>query len=1061
MKRILTSIVFAATAFWAFGAATVTDANGTLTIDVPSGEDYNLSTHATGIAANTWTEIVKTGPGTLNGAGSFTTTAFTGTLRIREGWFYAAQRDALPNNESAKVIVEGDATGGGTLKTFNDAGNVNLWDKKAHIYLSGTGVGGTAGAIHNVGKNPVGFHWIQLDADVLVHSELSNGQIQFRNHFDMQGHTARFTGQGEITFYVAITNPGDLIEDGRYIRFYTAQVHGLNGEGRPHRIYVRKGAVTVYNMSNRKTDWQIYGDHPSGTGYVNLLTTAGNTEGATTNKWTGSIYLDDRGGALTNTIAGGYGTAVNNPSLLHICELGSITGPGTLDFVPATSSIDGYAWVHGTNTYEGGTIVSGRTIVNFVDAKSIPDHNGYSDFFIYTGGTAYFTGRTAANPEGWDAQSWIDMFKRLSKYYGDGRAYYLEVPTGRTAELGTGELTYFENNQGTPMYYRLGVTGGGTAKATLTFTGRPWFLVRTTNEVTTLELSTPNAAGGEPGQILVQGNSRLVFKDAGLITCTTNILVYGNAANGLTPKLTVAANARIVRPVANKLAGIELGMNGTGRPSGTLEILAGGAVSNRLQSANSNNGTGALLVRSGGTFYQMGASGEDTYSAQGAGSEAYYELEEGATMTARGTGLYSTGGSSGISFFRIKGGLWDHSAGTLSVGRETTGMVYQTGGTIKMGSRLFMLPSAHYRRANGMGNSGFGSLTLEGNGTAFVTSERIAICDRGHSRGQIDVNDGAVLTAPKISKSLVQALSSNAKSDSTDFYQCPVDTTAYIGFNGGILRAAKNATDWLGNPTEDYTYGTTKRESSGVGDSRPDYVTVYAGGATLDASNFNVTVQAPIVKPGTGKSVTALAIPANADMTGYTAAPIVQIFGDGQGALAMAQYDSTNGVVTGVKVVSPGWGYTSATAQLIRGGKATATALTVTLAEADRTGGLTVTGGTGTVTLTAANTYGGPTTTAGGTLKVAHANAIPTGSEIRLGDGVLDMNNFAIPSGCTVKIADPAAYAARSNTVTVAKNLTAPVTVENVDELPPNWYVEQSNGNLNLVFSIGTCIIIR
>ena len=146
------------------------------------------------------------------------------------------------------MIVEGDATGGGTLKTFNDAGNVNLWSATARLFLSGTGVGGTAGALHNVGKNSVGFHWIQLDADVLVHSELTNGQIQFRNHFDMQGHTARCTGQGEITFYVTITNPGDLIEDGRIIRFHDPQVHGLNGEGRPHRISVRKGAGTVYNM---------------------------------------------------------------------------------------------------------------------------------------------------------------------------------------------------------------------------------------------------------------------------------------------------------------------------------------------------------------------------------------------------------------------------------------------------------------------------------------------------------------------------------------------------------------------------------------------------------------------------------------------------------------------------------------------------------------------------------------------------------------------------------------------------------------------------------------------
>ena len=126
-------------------------------------------------------------------------------------------------------------------------------------------------------------------------------------------------------------------------------------------------------------------------------------------------------------------------------------------------------------------------------------------------------------------------------------------------------------------------------------------------------------------------------------------------------------------------------------------------------------------------------------------------------------------------------------------------------------------------------------------------------------------------------------------------------------------------------------------------------------GAVGSVFNFNVTVKAPLVRPGSGKSVAALAIPANADMTGYVAAPIVQIFGDGQGALAMAVYDSTNGVVTGVKVVSPGWGYTRATAQLIRGGKSTTTALEVTLAEADRTGGLTVTGGTGTVTLTGAS----------------------------------------------------------------------------------------------------------
>ena len=1060
MKKTCAMLATTVAAAVVFAESTVTDADGTLTISVPSSEAYDLSKHAAGIANNTWTKIVKTGPGTLNGNGAFTTRTFTGELRIAEGYYYANSRDSLPCNTAAKTVVEGDATGGGTLKTYNSTGNVNLWSDTARLFLSGTGVGGTAGAIHNVGTASAGYLWIQLDGDVLLHSEDKDGQMQFRNPFDMQGHTATFTGQGEATFFVTISNPGDLVENGRYIRFHEPQLHGLNGEGRPHRIYVRGGAVTCYNHSTL-TDWEIYGDHSAGKGFVNLLASSGNNEaGKETNRWSGCIWLDDRGGALTNTIAGGHWTETNG-SMFHLCERGRISGPGTLVFDQASSTVRGRTWVHGTNTYEGGTIVRANSTVTFVDEKSVPLHDGYADFFIYTGGCAYFTGRSAAHPEGWGAQSWIDILTRLSKYYGDTRDYHLDAPAGQTAELGAGTLPYIENNPGVPQYYRMGVTGGGTAKATLTFTGRPWFIVRATNDVTTLELSTPGATGGEPGQILVKSKARLLFKDAGTLTCVTNIEVAENADLGYFPRLVVGANSRIVRPVASKIAGVMLACGGIGRPNGTLEILAGGVVSNRVLLANRNDGTGVLLVRAGGTFYQMGTSGEDTYSAQGANSEAYYELEDGATMTARGTGIYSSGGTTGISLFRIKGGLWDLSAGTFSVGRETTGMVYQTGGTIKMGPQLALFPSAHYRRANGMGKSGFGSLTLEGAGTEFVSSARVALCDRGYSRGQIDVNDGAALTALKISKSLVQALASNAKATETDHFQHPVETTAYVGFDGGILRAAADAADWLGSETESYTYGTSARELSATGDSRPDYVTVYAGGATLDASNFNVTVHAPLVRPGAGNSVTGISIPAGTDTAGYIAAPVVQIDGDGQGALAMAIYDSTNGVVTGVKVVSPGWGYTAATAKMIRGGKSASVELSVTLGEADRTGGLTVAGGAGTVTLAAANTYGGATTTAGGTLKVAHANAIPAGSEIRLGDGVLDMDGYAIPAGCKVKVLDPSAYESRSNTVTVAKNLAGPVTVENADEMPPNWHVEQHGGRLDLVFSIGTCIIFR
>ena len=61
---------------------------------------------------------------------------------------------------------------------------------------------------------------------------------------------------------------------------------------------------------------------------------------------------------------------------------------------------------------------------------------------------------------------------------------------------------------------------------------------------------------------------------------------------------------------------------------------------------------------------------------------------------------------------------------------------------------------------------------------------------------------------------------------------------------------------------------------------------------------------------------------------------------------------------------------------------------------------------------------------------------------------------FSVPPA--VVVGPPYVFAAASVTTPVP-----PVTVANVNEMPPNWYVDQSGGSLYLIFSRGTYIIFR
>jgi len=408
---------------------------------------------------------------------------------------------------------------------------------------------------------------------------------------------------------------------------------------------------------------------------------------------------------------------------------------------------------------------------------------------------------------------------------------------------------------------------------------------------------------------------------------------------------------------------------GNGNGDRSTVVINTNAVINRAWVGIYQVASGALIQNSGTVLVATNTGGQSVFDIGRDGAYGYYRMN-GGTLCA---GQFALGGGSGNAQ-TYNNGVFDLFDGTVNVtassGWLIWGWVGGNGVGNLFGGRLSAPPGNYLSMAHTANCNSFAMLNLLGP-TAFLDSlgssssrELRIVNSGGNLMSVINLNSGTILA--------------------NRIYAASTGTPSLFNFGGGRL-LANGATTLAGT----FMQGLTA-------------ATVYPGGAVIDVSNANVTVNQPLLAP-TGCGIAA--IPVAYGGAGYIGAPVVMISGgSGTGATAIATVDlSTNsltfGQVTGLIVTSAGSGYQAGealTVSLVRGGyTALAQAGTPILAANQATGGLTKLG-SGVLTLGGTNTYGGATVIRNGTLKLGNANALPAGTEVVLDGGMLNLNGFTV-----------------------------------------------------------------
>lgn len=731
-------------------------------------------------------------------------------------------------------------------------------------------------------------------------------------------------------------------------------------------------------------------------------------------RWTGDIVFKESGSILTVS-----------SSLRHhqLNLLGDISGDGSLvvgnSGTGSHNSHRGRLFLAGTNnTYTGSTYVNNYFGTfkwgAFLAAgpHSIPDYSKLTgnygfvsvrlkeresdDELLWTDGTFI---RDLAN-EG----TWLNgCAVGLDTTYCNG-PFTMAMPTGITNATafvggsGPGEVI-FTNVVGTAENPIRLHQGGGL----LTVKTKPG------EKQVVGEIRVSPAVG-------VMTNSVVCFEDCDLVMPPTGKFVgkYRSSDDGLESVIRLKNTRLVASTLTNdwnkSYATDVIYPGGPEAGCGTLEIYDGSVVTGRIVASGTVYGGHGAIYQYGGSVTALGRKGTEVqYGSQISGcnmssgdNNGYYELRGGEFVAA---------GTFGVGY--VEGGLWT-----------------QYGGSFRMTNALDCTDEPCFCLCTGNGQAWATGLRVAG-GTWDIGNGRVTVnggysANHEHALVTVEgegtfVNFGTRYIWPNnIATAQTRfTLASGGRLRLPGLRRAHGDSELSVNFNGGIWECSCNDAISAGDIFHSY------RTSWANGMSR---VFVYSGGATIDTAGKTGNGTYQVIHGAFGGGITGLK-----DFTPVKVGPfepVVRIYGDGEGAVAVAVWDRETGMVSGIRVIAPGVGYTQATAGFCygrSGDPAAANIAECTIAENVNTGSFTK-AGAGEFFLAATNTWGGATIVKGGSLKAKCDWAIPTNTAVRLEGGNLDLN------GKVAKISS-VTYGAGGGQILNAENAELPATASIVIDI--------------------------
>ena len=459
----------------------------------------------------------------------------------------------------------------------------------------------------------------------------------------------------------------------------------------------------------------------------------------------------------------------------------------------------------------------------------------------------------------------------------------------------------------------------------------------------------------------------VTFADAGTVTTAGTAYPFGgirsDSGAASVARLTIAG--KTVFADRTSALGAQSGV-------GVVDIRDGAIVSNQLSIGE--NGSALISVSDGFWFVGDSAGRINPNGRNGIGWNYYGGLMLSGgeiSLNAGAASLQLGRNSTAEGVVAMSDGTW--RSGALTIANKGYGNWDQTGGTACLRGGVSLCSTAS------TGDGAFGVLTVSGAGTVFDTTGG-GVSPRGSSICGCD--DASVsMSVVNIAKGGTVLASEIARGASTSG-----DSRFYLNFDGGVFAVTS---PWQ-------AIGTGDRESRGTAARLPDAVTVYGGGVVFDTSraldgggNPNTVYVAAELKAPEGQGFASISLPASLTDTTYAHHPRIYIEGDGEGASAVPVLDPATCRLTGIRVTSPGFGYTAANTRVyiacntykssLADRRNAAIECTFTLTDNLKNGGVTKRGGANALNLYARNTYGGVTCCESGSIAFCSENAHPEG----------------------------------------------------------------------------------